>query len=281
MKLIASLLFLAYLLQVVLCLRIASFNIRTFGETKMSNNTISDYIVMILNQYDIALIQEVRDKHLTAVGKLMDKLNKDSPNAYHFVVSEPLGRNSYKERYLFVFRPDKVSVLDSYQYDDGCEPCGNDTFSREPAIVKFFSPTTEVREFVIVPLHAAPNDAVAEIDALYDVYLDIRQKWNTENILFMGDFNAGCTYVTPLQWPSIRLRTSPVFQWLIPDTTDTTVTSTDCAYDRIVASGTELQRAIVPGSATTFNFQAAYKLSDETALAISDHYPVEVTLKKA
>lgn len=29
--------------------------------------------------------------------------------------------------------------MDSYQYDDGCEPCGNDTFSREPAIVKFFS----------------------------------------------------------------------------------------------------------------------------------------------
>ncbi|XP_051823692.1 deoxyribonuclease-1 [Antechinus flavipes] len=281
MKLIASLLSLAYLLQVVLCLKIASFNIRSFGETKMSNNTISHYIVMILHRYDIVLIQEVRDKHLTAVGKLMDELNRDSPNAYNFVVSEPLGRNSYKERYLFVFRPDKVSVLDSYQYDDGCEPCGNDTFSREPAIVKFSSPTTEVKEFVIAPLHAAPNDAVVEIDALYDVYLDIRQKWNTENILFMGDFNAGCSYVTPSHWPSIRLRTSPAFQWLISDTTDTTVTSTDCAYDRIVVSGTELQRAIVPGSATTFDFQAAYKLSDETALAISDHYPVEVTLKKA
>lgn len=39
-------------------------------------------------------------------------------------------------------RPDQVSVLDSYQYDDGCEPCGNDTFSREPAIVRFFSPLT-------------------------------------------------------------------------------------------------------------------------------------------
>lgn len=35
-----------------------------------------------------------------------------------------------------------VSVLGSYYYDDGCEPCGNDTFSREPFIVKFSSPTT-------------------------------------------------------------------------------------------------------------------------------------------
>ena len=33
-------------------------------------------------------------------------------------------------------------MLDSYQYDDGCEPCGNDSFSREPAVVKFSSPFT-------------------------------------------------------------------------------------------------------------------------------------------
>lgn len=40
--------------------------------------------------------------------------------------------------------------------------------------------SSEVREFAIVPLHAAPADAVAEINALYDVYLDIRQKWGLE-----------------------------------------------------------------------------------------------------
>lgn len=37
-----------------------------------------------------------------------------------------------------------------------------------------------VREFAIVPLHAAPEDAVTEIDALYDVYLDVRKKWDLE-----------------------------------------------------------------------------------------------------
>lgn len=50
--------------------------------------------------------------------------------------------------------------------------------------------------------------------------------------MLMGDFNAGCSYVTPSQWASIRLRTSPAFQWLIPDTADTTSTATHCAYDR-------------------------------------------------
>ncbi len=50
--------------------------------------------------------------------------------------------------------------------------------------------------------------------------------------MLMGDFNADCSYVTTSQWSSIRLRTSSAFQWLIPDSADTTVTSTDCAYDR-------------------------------------------------
>ncbi|XP_066869550.1 deoxyribonuclease-1 isoform X2 [Kogia breviceps] len=231
-RLMGVLLALAGLLQQALSLRIAAFNIQTFGETKMSNATLSNYIVQILSRYDIALVQEVRDNHLTAVGRLLDKLNQDDPNTYHYVVSEPLGRNSYKERYLFLFRPDQVSVLDSYQYDDGCEPCGNDSFSREPAVVKFSSPFTQIKEFAIVPLHAAPSDAVAEIDSLYDVYLDVWHKWDLEDVMLMGDFNAGCSYVTPSQWSSIRLHRSPRFQWLIPDTADTTVTSTHCAYDR-------------------------------------------------
>lgn len=33
---------------------------------------------------------------------------------------------------------------------------------------------------MLVPLHAAPHHAVAEIDALYDVYLDVIDKWGTD-----------------------------------------------------------------------------------------------------
>lgn len=41
------LLTLAGLLQQTLSLRIAAFNIQTFGETKMSNATLSNYIVQV------------------------------------------------------------------------------------------------------------------------------------------------------------------------------------------------------------------------------------------
>lgn len=53
-----------------------------------------------------------------------------------------------------------------------------------------------------------------------------------QNMMFLGDFNADCSYVQPSDWSSIRLRTSDIFKWLIPDSADTTVGKSDCAYDR-------------------------------------------------
>ncbi|XP_010015286.1 PREDICTED: deoxyribonuclease-1-like, partial [Nestor notabilis] len=230
----------------------------------------------ILLGYDITLVQEVRDADLSAVKKLMDQLNSVSLHPYSFLDSIPLGRTSYKEQYVFIYRSDMVSVLESYYYNDSC---GTDAFSRDPFIVKFFSPTTQVEEFVMVPLHAEPSSAADEIDALYDVYTDVVNKWATNNIFLLGDFNADCSYVTSAQWPSIRLHSLDACEWLIPDSTDTTVSDTDCAYDRIVACGTALRRDIEPGSATINNFQKTFNLQSKDALAVSDHFPVEVTLK--
>ncbi|KAL8175249.1 UNVERIFIED_CONTAM: hypothetical protein K2H54_017348 [Gekko kuhli] len=303
-----------------LSLRIGAFNIRTFGDSKMSNETIGDIIAQIVSTYDLILIQEVRDADLSAVKKLMGLLDRSvvategkpqswqgskagtdktlflqeemggcptwdeplqgaSAEKYSYVVSPPLGRSSYKEQYLFIYRQGQASVVDSYLYDDGCEPCGNDTFSREPFVVRFEAPGTEVKELALVPLHAAPSEAAAEIDALYDVYLDVIHKWGTHDVLFLGDFNADCSYVRPDDWPHIRLRTSSDFQWLIPDTADTTVTSTDCAYDRIVAAGPKLIGSTGPGTAQVNDFQKTFSLSSKDALAVSDHFPVEVILK--
>ncbi|XP_057343617.1 deoxyribonuclease-1-like 2 isoform X2 [Manis pentadactyla] len=197
-----------------------------------------------------------------------------SRHEYSFVSSEPLGREQYKEMYLFVYRKDVVSVVDTYQYPDP-----EDVFSREPFVVKFSAPGCAARELVLVPLHAAPHQAVAEIDALYDVYLDVIDKWGTDDLVFLGDFNADCSYVRAQDWAAIRLRSSEVFKWLIQDNADTTVGNSDCAYDRIVVCGSRLRRSLKPQSATVHDFQEEFGLDQTQALAISDHFPVEVTFK--
>ncbi|XP_033285000.1 deoxyribonuclease-1-like 2 isoform X3 [Orcinus orca] len=181
-------------------LRIGAFNIRSFGDSKVSDPACSGIIAQILAGYDITLVQEVRDSDLSAVSALMELINRYggqgptwaqvsercldpglgrclrsvSRHEYSFVSSKPLGRDQYKETYLFVYRKDTVSVVDTYQYLDP-----EDAFSREPFVVKFSAPGSAAEELVLIPLHAAPHQAVAEIDALYDVYLDVIDKWGT------------------------------------------------------------------------------------------------------
>lgn len=46
-RLMGALLALAAVLHVALSLRIAAFNIQTFGETKVSNATLCNYIVQV------------------------------------------------------------------------------------------------------------------------------------------------------------------------------------------------------------------------------------------
>lgn len=100
-----------------------------------------------------------------------------------------------------------MSVAQSYQYDDGSEACGTDTFIREPFVVMFSSnhsgtaggrratqvpPPAPVKplhssassfaaveNFVVIPQHTSPDFALEETDALYDVVQDVRSRWNT------------------------------------------------------------------------------------------------------
>ncbi|KAG7253908.1 hypothetical protein CRUP_022387, partial [Coryphaenoides rupestris] len=171
-----------------------------------------------------------------------------------------------------------ATVTGQYQYPD-THPGSEDIFSREPFAVRFSAPTTDIKEFVLIPIHTSPSNATKEIDSLYDVFKDVKKKLKTENVMFLGDFNAGCSYLPKKYRKDVRLLTDSRFEWLIDDVTDTTVReSTTCAYDRIVVHGNAFSRAIVPHSAGPFIFPDEYKLTEEQALSVSDHYPVQVTL---
>lgn len=39
---------------------------------------------------------------------------------------------------------------------------------------------TEIKDFVIIPIHTPPEAAVKEIDELYDVYQTVSQHWQTQ-----------------------------------------------------------------------------------------------------
>ncbi|KAM4531815.1 deoxyribonuclease-1 [Odontesthes bonariensis] len=276
MRVVCTVGLLVGLLHLSATLLLGAFNIKSFGDKKASNTTLMDIISTIVHRYDIILIQEVKDSDLSATKKLMDHVNKCSPQ-FGYIVSEPLGRSTYKERYLFLYREQKVSVVKNYTYEDGCETCGTDSFSREPFVVMFSSKYTAVKNFTLIPQHTSPDFALVECDALYDVVIDVRNRWKTNDIVLLGDFNAGCNYILDSKWEQIRLFTDKSFHWLIPDQADTTVSHTNCPYDRIVAT-TDMMKGVAHGSAKVYDFMEDMSLSHSLALAVSDHFPVEVKL---
>ncbi|XP_069499319.1 deoxyribonuclease gamma-like isoform X2 [Ambystoma mexicanum] len=231
-------------------MRIAAFNARRFGIKKCTNEEVFKIITRIALRYDIIVILEVFDSKEKAAKLLTDKLNRD----------------------------DVVQVKETYQYEDNQE--GDvDAFAREPFVVRFKSKQTALKDFALIPVHTTPLDSVKEIDELYDVFLAVKEKWKMQRVMILGDFNAEGSYVSKKKMKTLRLRQDTRFHWLICDEKDTTAgKTTDYCYDRIVVHDDMLE-GIVPNSATPFNFQEKYDLTDEETLAVSDHYPVEVELK--
>ncbi|ELT92296.1 hypothetical protein CAPTEDRAFT_131541, partial [Capitella teleta] len=124
----------------------------------------------------ILLIQEIRDSSGTSIVDLLDQLNVQENNQYSMTISERLGRTRSKEQYAYLYRHNKVTVDDVYQYPDEL-----DIFERPPYCVKFSTGITDgLHEFFLVGVHTAPDMAETEVDALVEVFEAASLLWGTQ-----------------------------------------------------------------------------------------------------
>src|SRR6476620_8810202 len=75
-------------------LRMASFNIQIFGQSKMKKAAVVSTLLRILDRYDLVFIMEIRDSEDSAIYELLDRLNNQSHKNFQIVVNERLGRTS-------------------------------------------------------------------------------------------------------------------------------------------------------------------------------------------
>nr|ACO95347.1 DNase X (predicted) [Dasypus novemcinctus] len=256
--------------------RICAFNAQRLTLAKVAREHVLDTLVRILARCDITVLQEVVDSSGSAIPLLIRELNRfDDSGPYEHLSSSPLGRSTYMEKYVYIYRSHKTQVLQSYLYKDL-----DDLFAREPFVAKFTLPSKVLPSLVLVPLHTTPKAVDQELNALYDVFLEVSQLWPGEDVILLGDFNADCASLTKKRLGELALRTQEGFHWVIGDREDTTVrSSTHCAYDRIVLYGERCPSLV--RAAGAFDFPGSFQLTEEQALAISDHYPVEVELNGA
>jgi len=240
-------------------IKIATFNIQTFGKTKAGKEDVMDVLADIMTNFDIIAVQEFRDKTEETPESFLNKINSKR-DTYDYVLSPRLGRTISKENYAFYYNTKKIHYIDSYTYSDP-----DDYFEREPFLGHFKSNDFD---FVLINIHTKPDGAINEIEELDTVVIDAKTRFDEKDYIVLGDLNADCSYFPDKTYTSLQ---DEQYYWIVPDNTDTTVKSTDCAYDRIIFTKNTTSKDYT-GDWGVFRFDLEYDL--ETPSSISDHYPV-------
>jgi endonuclease/exonuclease/phosphatase family metal-dependent hydrolase len=259
-----------------LSFRVGAFNLYNFGPARVEKPDAMTALVDIARRYDLLVLQEIRDQSGAATAELLSQINAAGEQQYALELSSRAGRYSRKEQYGFLYRLDRVNILDFYDYDDGLEP-DHDKFSYEPAIAYVDMGGIT---FSVITLHADPKDVVVELNRLIPVYDDAVLRSGDEDAMIIGDLNADCGSLADRAEPFVKLYSDTRFRWLIGNDADTTVrASTDCAYDRIIITRT-LDGVLLDDLTQVYDFTAALGLDEQAALEVSDHFPVETVLQQ-
>ena len=249
-------------------LRVAAFNVQGFGLSKVSHLTTLVTLTQVLSRFDLVVLQEVRDISETAITILLQELNTMSANSYAFHLSDRLGRAEAQEQAAFIYRVDKLSMIES-----GVTPDPDQLFTRSPAWARFEYTESGDRLWVL-SAHLSAAHVVSELAALYEVFERYQRETPTsESAILMGDFKAGCTYLSEEEIALSALFNSSALSSVIDDESDTTTTESFCPYDRMLVSGPWIQNIEDRG---VYRFEQALDISSKQAREVSDHYPIWV-----
>jgi endonuclease/exonuclease/phosphatase family metal-dependent hydrolase len=262
-------------------IKIATWNVQNWGEKKAENSTVMEAIADNLKGYDIIAIQEISNfyeksdpscpkianicpgnsKCSAIRNALQDYLNDQRGLNYSFVFSDQVR----DERYLYIYNPQKLTLLSSELVSDSEEEYGpvcdlNKTQTgkmvRQPFKAVFQAGNFT---FTLLNAHTSPSKNVAELNGLEYFYRQ-EESNGAKNIIVLGDLNADCDYLAPFD--NIAFRNSQ-YIWGIPDGTDTTISKKSCTYDRLIFKND-----------VNLHYTGSYNVSRLTTSAESDHYLV-------
>jgi len=252
-------------------IRIATFNIKIFGKTKMGKEDVVAELVTIFDRYDMVSVQEIKDIDQQVPYQFLGELRNGSSMEWDMQLSERSGQQEDdiggQEQYAIYYRNTVVMPTENGSlYNDSAL----DEFQREPFITEFTAITNEGEstdfKFTIITIHTSPSTALDELSALGNLSTTIPLE---SNLIMLGDFNADCDYAALHELDALSIRNEN-HTWIVPDDADTTVSSTRCAYDRIVLD-----------EDVSMSYTGWWGIDREMSGGnVSDHYPVWFELRR-
>jgi endonuclease/exonuclease/phosphatase family metal-dependent hydrolase len=243
-------------------LKLATFNIRDFGQTKLGRPDVMAALVQIVRSYPFVAVQEISDIEQEVPYAFLNQLNAED-DRFAMLLSPRSGQQpddvTYQEQYAFYYDTQVLEASgDGLLFDD----TSDDFFVREPYAARFVA--AGGFSFVAITFHAQPDTSVQEMEHLHDVVVWAKGAFPEEDdFIILGDLNADCSYASPAELDSLTLRGGE-YQWLVPDDADTTLAASECAYDRFVMTAATSTNAV-----GTWGVDRVF-----TDTRVSDHFPV-------
>jgi endonuclease/exonuclease/phosphatase family metal-dependent hydrolase len=245
-------------------IRIASFNIQVFGDSKASKPHVMWTLAAIIQNFHVVAIQEIRTQDDYFIDNFLRNYVNQNGRVYDKVVGPRLGRSNSTEQYAFLYDTAAIEVNRRMVYTVN-DP--DDLLHREPLVAMFRvrgPPPQQAFTFVLANIHTDPDETDTELDALGQVYQMVRRASGGEDdIILLGDLNVDDQHLGELgQLDGVR----PVVRGVYTNTRQTEL------YDNIVFH--HPSTAEFSGRWGVYNFEQIHKLTRNQALQVSDHLPV-------
>lgn len=244
-------------------IKIASFNIQVFGQSKSSKPQVMEKLASIVRKFDIVAIQEIRAKDQSIIPNFVELVNRSGVH-YDYVIGPRLGRTISKEQYVYVFDTRSVEIDRTWLYtvDDP-----DDLLHREPYVAWFRTRAVAPEQaftFSLANIHTDPDETDIELDVLDDVFHAVQNDGREEDdVIILGDLNVD-------EYHLGELGQIPGIEWAIAGV-PTNTRGTE-AYDNIVFHGPSTNEYL--GRSGVYDFMREFNLTEEEALDVSDHLPV-------
>ena len=242
-------------------IKIASFNVQTFGQKKASQSDVMDILAKIIVQFDVVAIQEIRSKDQSLLDQFVRQIN-ESGFQYDYTIGDRVGRTSHQEQYAFIYNSQTIQLdrVHTYSVSDP-----EDLFHREPLVGWFRTRANSENAFTfsLVNLHLDASEPDREIVFMDDLFRAIRRDGRGEDdVILAGDFNLDAEQMRFLKKNGLR-------PTLLDQATNTRQTQ---QYDNLLLN--PLATSEYTGIAGVYDFLKVHNLSLEQAIRVSDHMPV-------
>lgn len=244
--------------------RVATFNIQVFGESKLEDHAAVATLVDIMHRFDVVAVQEIRAQSVDLLPRFLEQVNAGGGH-YHYVLGPRLGRSNSKEQYAFIYNRASIEVDPSsvYTIDDP-----DDLLHREPLVASFRVRGPSAQEaftFTLINIHVDPDEVAREVNVLDDVYRAVQRDGRGEDdVILLGDLNADVRHLGQLGEMSN----------LTPVVTGKSTTNTlrNAQLDNILFMSHATTE--FTGRAGIVDLVRDLNLTTAQATAVSDHCPV-------